>query len=48
MCSMPYLIVWLVFSTKRGGDMTEMLQEVFVVAVVVIAVCKVVELFKGD
>lgn len=28
--------------------MNDMLQEIFVVAVVVIAVCKVVELFKGD
>ena len=28
--------------------LTEMLSEVFVVAVVVIAVCKVIELFKGE
>jgi hypothetical protein len=45
---MPYLIKWLVFLTKRGGDMSDMLQEIFVLAVVIIATCQVIKLFKGD
>ena len=36
------------FNRKRGKGMSEFLAEILVLAVAVIAVCKVVELFRGD